>query len=102
MTGQRKVAADGGAFIERPAGNPALEPEPARPVKRTYKVTGAHPVHGTAPGETFTAALNPEQEALLLDGGHISLVEPAKDSPSAKDQRASKEDRPQAKDHKSA
>ena len=45
-------------------------------VPRTYKVVGEHfQVFGADPGEKFEAALTAGQEAALLEGGHIKLVE---------------------------
>lgn len=41
----------------------------------TYLVIGPHAVHGTAPGETFTAVLDTGQERFLIDVGHIRIVE---------------------------
>lgn len=53
------------------APNPALavvEPE-REPVE--YEVVGPRRVHETEPGGTFTALLTAEQEAALIEGGHI-------------------------------
>jgi hypothetical protein len=44
-------------------------------VPRTYRVIGGSEVHGTQPGGEFEAALPMGNEALLLEGGHIELVE---------------------------
>jgi len=50
---------------------------------RCYLVTGPQRVHGTAPGDTFTAALDPGQEAFLIEVGHIETVRPESDIESA-------------------
>lgn len=55
----------------------AFEPQPATREPRTYKVIGPHRVNGTNPGGTFTALLSPEQEAALIEGGHIRPKETA-------------------------
>lgn len=61
--------------IEAP--NPALAPVPEPDEGEvTYKVIGPCKVHGHAPGETFTADLNPEAEALLIESGHITRSNP--------------------------
>ena len=39
--------------------------------KKEYTVCGNHEVHGTAPGESFSAVLTDEQETQLIEGGHI-------------------------------
>lgn len=43
-----------------------------------YKVIGGSRVHDTDPGDEFTAALPLGIEALLVEGGHIERVQPAK------------------------
>ena len=43
-----------------------------------YKVVGGSRVHDTNPGDEFEAAIGIGQEALLIAGGHIELVEPSK------------------------
>lgn len=61
--------------------NPAVVPEAPEPEKRTYKVTGkAQETLGHKPGEKFTALLDPRQEAALIAGGAIEIVnqKPAK------------------------
>jgi hypothetical protein len=45
---------------------------PTRP--RVYRVTGPQAVHDTRPGDTFTAVLDPGQEAFLVTVGHIEIV----------------------------
>lgn len=54
--------------------NPALVPEPVavEVAEREYKVVGPLRVHDTDPGHTFKATLSPEQEAFLVDVGHIT------------------------------
>lgn len=42
--------------------------------KKTYKVTGPHPVDGHAPGDEFTADMGEEREQQLVEGGHIRVV----------------------------
>lgn len=42
--------------------------------QRQYRVIGPQRVHGTRPGELFTAVLDPGQEAFLVEVGHIELV----------------------------
>jgi hypothetical protein len=59
-------------------GPPATVTTPVD-ASKTYRVTGPHPVHGTAPGETFTAVLDPGQEAFLLRG-FIEIVRPTPDA----------------------
>jgi hypothetical protein len=55
--------------------NPALVPEEPEAVQRTYKVTGhAQETLGHQHGETFTALLDPRQEAALIAGGAIEIV----------------------------
>ncbi len=52
--------------------NPALAPEPPAPLaEREYEVIGPVAVHGHAHGEKFTALIQPPQEALLIEAGHI-------------------------------
>lgn len=51
--------------------NPALAPVPDEPGEQTYTVVGPVEVHGHKPGSDFTAELPPEQEALLIESGHI-------------------------------
>lgn len=41
--------------------------------KRLYRVTGELPVAGHAKGEEFTHDFG-DQEAVLIEGGHIELV----------------------------
>lgn len=50
---------------------PDVEPER---VKRSYRVVGPRRVFDTAPGDEFKAALHPDQEAQLIEGGHIEVV----------------------------
>lgn len=81
------------AIVEHSEENPALEPyaqpdppefiDPGQaivldtdPKARTYRVVGEHhEVHGAKHGETFTAFLPAGQEAALVEGGHIEIVE---------------------------
>lgn len=50
------------------------EPEPA-PDERAYQVVGRqHAVFGHAPGSKFAAAIPPDQEALLIESGHIKRI----------------------------
>lgn len=44
------------------------------PTAKTYEVVGALRVLDTDPGDQFTASLPPEQECLLIEGGHIRVV----------------------------
>jgi hypothetical protein len=61
--------------IEAP--NPALAPVPEPDEGEvSYQVIGPCRVHGHAPGETFTADLKPEAEALLIESGHIKRTTP--------------------------
>ena len=53
-------------------------------VPLTYKVVGTSNVHGADPGEQFTLPLLLGQEQLLIEGGHIELVEPEKAKPARK------------------
>ena len=41
----------------------------------TYKVVGNQEVYGTKSGKEFEAALSAEQEAALIEGGHIKRVD---------------------------
>jgi hypothetical protein len=43
---------------------------------KTYKVSGTQPVFGNRPGSTFQADLPANQEAHLLQGGALKVVEP--------------------------
>lgn len=43
-------------------------------MKKTYKVTCHRRVLEHEPGETFEAAIPPDQERFLLDGGFLSVV----------------------------
>lgn len=56
-----------------PAENPALAPVPPGQdgEEREYKVVGQQPVYDTQPGGTFRAALPPDQEQVLIEGGAI-------------------------------
>ncbi len=57
------------------APNPALAPVPEpEPGEQTYKVIGPHRVHDTAPGGTFAADIAAPQLALLIESGHIELL----------------------------
>ncbi len=59
------------------APNPAVVPEPEPHGERTYEVTGPHhAVLGHGCGEKFKALIPPDQEALLIESGHIKRVEP--------------------------
>lgn len=63
--------------IEAP--NPALVPSPPPPPsEQTYQVTGTQRTLEHDPGETFTATLDPDQEAALIWGGHIKRVKEAR------------------------
>lgn len=57
------------------AMNDEVKPQP-----KTYWVTGASPVLEHEPGEEFEAALDPEQEAFYLAGGHLSLEAPVEET----------------------
>jgi hypothetical protein len=57
-------------------------------VPQEYKVIGGSEVHGTKPGETFTAAIPLGQEALLIEGGHIEPVEPITPKKKAKEAKS--------------
>lgn len=57
------------------AANPALVPESATRTAREYTVVGKRTVRDTKPGKTFTALFTPEQEAALIEAGHIKVVE---------------------------
>lgn len=64
-----------------PNWNPALVwPQPEEPVvpadAEEFEVTGVQAVDGHAPGTRFKAVLSETRRALLLEGGHISLVLP--------------------------
>lgn len=64
--------------IEAP--NPALAPVPeADEGEKTYEVVADRRVHDTDPGGQFTADLKPEQEALLIESGHIKIIETPED-----------------------
>jgi hypothetical protein len=47
-------------------------------VKKTYLVVGDSIVHGFAKGSTFTADLEPHEEALLIQGGHVVVKDSKK------------------------
>lgn len=59
--------------IQPPAETPnaAIVPEPEVRGEREYTVIGKRTVHDTRPGKTFTALFTPEQEAALIEAGHI-------------------------------
>lgn len=62
--------------------NPAIVPEPEPPKARAYLVTGhAQETLGHQYGDTFTALLDPDQEAMLLAAGAIEIHEPAGPDP---------------------
>jgi hypothetical protein len=64
--------------IEAP--NPALAPPPPPPrTEQTYKVVGPVPVHDTKPGGEFTALLSADQEAHLIEAGHIIVKQNPED-----------------------
>jgi hypothetical protein len=42
-------------------------------VKKTYVVAGQQPVYGHAPGDSFSADLDPDIEALHLQSGTLEL-----------------------------
>jgi hypothetical protein len=46
---------------------------------KEYEVTGTASVDGHAPGTTFSAALDPTREGLLLAGGHLRVKESLED-----------------------
>lgn len=52
--------------------NPAFAPVSAERKPTVYKVIGPHRVQGTDPGKTFVHLYTPEQEAALIEGGHIT------------------------------
>jgi hypothetical protein len=47
--------------------------------KQTYEVTGQTPFGGHQPGSTFTADLDPEQEARAVERGAIKPVKKTKE-----------------------
>lgn len=49
----------------------AVEPEPEKPVEKTWEVVGPTSFLGHAPGETFTRALPPDQERRAVARGSI-------------------------------
>lgn len=54
----------------------ALAPEDVEPGAKLYRVTNPnHEVHGHTLGETFAAVIGEEQEACLIEGGHVKIVE---------------------------
>lgn len=61
--------------MSNPTQNAALVPETARREPCEYVVIGKRRVHETKPGGTFTALFTPEQEAALIEAGHIKAVE---------------------------
>ena len=58
-------------------------------VPHRYKVVGPHAVYDTAPGDTFERAFRIDEEAHLLDAGHIIRVggPPPKPEPSPSPRR---------------
>lgn len=40
-----------------------------------YEVVGNHPVHGHAPGSTFKAELDSWAKRVLIEAGHLRVVE---------------------------
>lgn len=46
----------------------------------TYQVTGSQPVSDHKPGEIFEADLDPAVEGYLLKGGHLTRLDPARQS----------------------
>lgn len=50
--------------------------EPPAVAAKSYVVTGPRQVCGAAPGEEFTHVFTPEQEAALIEGGHIKPTQP--------------------------
>lgn len=50
--------------------------EPVPTVEKEYEVVGPRRVYEHAPGEKFKASIHPKLEQLLLDGGHLKVVEP--------------------------
>ena len=57
--------------VEVAAAMPDPEPEPD---ERAYQVTGPHIVLEHKPGEKFAARIPAEQEALLIESGHIKRL----------------------------
>lgn len=47
------------------------------PQDKRYKVVGTQAVDGHLPGEEFTATLLPQREALLVEYGHLEVLEAA-------------------------
>jgi hypothetical protein len=74
-----EVTAEAGVdAIEAP--NPALAPVPdTTQGAKTYTVVGPNVVHDTPPGGDFTRDLKPEQEALLIESGHIIVKQQQED-----------------------
>lgn len=48
--------------------------------KKTYVVSGPHPVAGHLPGEEFQAEFPPEQEQFLIEVGHLKVKGKEKDN----------------------
>lgn len=68
-----EVLPNKGAVIDA-LPNPALAPVPdpdAEPRDREYVVSGPQTVLGHEPGETFTTTIPAEQEAFLIEVGHL-------------------------------
>lgn len=62
--------------IDKATPNPALAPDPPPPPgEQTYRVVGPRVVHDTQPGGTFTATLDAEHEASLVEAGHIQRTD---------------------------
>ncbi len=54
--------------------NPIHIPVPPEQSAKEYKVTGETTVLDHAPGETFTALLDPQQEEELVTYGHLEVL----------------------------
>lgn len=80
VTGHRPVEGAGpGEEVELDLSileeNDHLDAERLAPVERRYRVVGSREVFDTEPGKEFERALRLEQEQMLIDGGHIELVD---------------------------
>lgn len=50
-------------------------------MKKQYRVAGPYSVLGHAPGESFTAELDPEAEAIHLEGGTLEIDKDGSEKP---------------------
>jgi hypothetical protein len=66
---------------DRTGLNPAVETEPEVLKPKRYRVTAPTAVFEHAPGEEFDEVIPPERERMLLEGGALSVVTPAKATP---------------------